>query len=321
MSKKNRKPTGFYGDNYWQSAEWNQRSFRAYRDWICALAINRYKWINLPETCDERFLEFTLMRQGVATIAYPKNMPMQFFSTQVNMDGRWNVYDTPSHWQSIGNNGWRFNASPQTGVLVYDNRLRMPYYNQVEFFARRLAAIDRVEDINMRQQATPYLITAPRESINDAKQMYKQIAGGEPAIIGKPTLSNIDIQALNTQVPYLGKELSEKKLALWDEIYNFLGISHVGQKSERLTSEEVAASNEPSNLMALDGLNSRRDACKKLNERFGTDIHVVWRKDNESDMYNYTRNPYMNESLMLNDAEADAKDNSADMRGSEGTHE
>lgn len=321
MSKKNRKPTGFYGDNYWQSAEWNQRSFRAYRDWICALAINRYKWINLPETCDERFLEFTLMRQGVATIAYPKNMPMQFFSTQVNMDGRWNVYDTPSHWQSIGNNGWRFNASPQTGVLVYDNRMRIPYWNQVEFFARRLAALDRVEDINMRQQNTPYLITAPRESINDAKQMYKQIAGGEPAIIGKPNLSNIDIQALNTQVPYLGKELSEKKLALWDEIYNFLGISHVGQKSERLTSEEVAASNEPSNLMALDGLNSRRDACKKLNDRFGTDIHVVWRKDNESDMYNYMRNPYMNESLMVNDAEADAQDNSADMRGNEGTHE
>lgn len=298
MAKRNRKPSGFYGDNYWQSADWNQRSFLAYRQWIMALAVNRFKWLNLPESCDERYLEFTLMRNGVASIAYPKNMPGVFFSTMTNLDGKWNVYDTPSHWQSIGNNGWCFNASPKTGVLVYENRLRMPYWNQIEYFARRLAALDRVEDINMQQQKTPYIITAPRESVNDAKQMYKQISGGEPAILGKPSLSNIEIEALNTGVPYIGKELTDKKMALWDEVYNFLGISHVGQKSERLTSEEVSASNEPSNLMALDGLNARRDAANKLNKRFGLDVHVVWRKDNESDVYNFLRNPLVNDQLL-----------------------
>lgn len=301
MAKKNRKPTGFYGDNYWQSADWNQRSFISYRQWILSLAINRYKWLNLPLTCDERYLEFTLLRNGVASIAYPEKMPGVFFSTMTNLDGRWNIYDTPCHWQSIGNNGWNFNASPKTGVLVYENRLRMPNWQMIEYFARRLAALDRVEDINMQQQRTPYLITAPREQVNDAKQMYKQIAGGEPAILGKSNLSAINIEAISTGVPYLGKELSDKKLALWDEIYNFLGISHVGQKSERLTSEEVSASNEPSNLMALDGLTSRREAANVLNERFGLDVHVVWRKDNESDIYNYSRNPLINENLLLNE--------------------
>lgn len=301
MSKKNRKPSGFYGDNYWQSADWNQRSFLAYRQWILSMAVNRYKWLNLPETCDERYLEFTLLRNGVASIAYPKKMPGVFFSTMTNLDGRWNIYDTPCHWQSIGNNGWNFNASPKTGVLVYENRLRMPPWQQIEYFARRLAALDRVEDINMQQQRTPYLITAPREQVNDAKQMYKQIAGGEPAILGKSNLSAINIDVVNTGVPYLGGELSEKKLALWDEIYSFLGISHVGQKSERLTSEEVSASNEPANLMALDGLTARREAANTLNTRFGLDVHVVWRKDNESDIYNYSRNPLINENLLLNE--------------------
>lgn len=315
MSRKNRKPSGFYGDQYWQSADWNMRAFICYRNWISAMAMNRYKWVNLPETCDERYLEFILMRQGVASIAYPKNMPNVFFSNMVNMDGRWNVYDTPCHWQAIGNNGWRFNADPRSGVLVYNNRMRIPQWDQIEFFARRLANLDRVEDINMQQQKTPYLITAPREVINDAKQMYKQIAGGEPAILGKPSLSNIEIQAIQTGVPYIGNELTEKKLALWDEVYNYLGISHVGQKSERLTSEEVSASNEPSNLMALDGLNARRDAANKLNDRFGLDIHVVWRKDNESDMYNFERNPYMNDNLLAN------KDRSASNEGIEGSHE
>ena len=303
MSKKNRNKgnNGFYGDNYWQSADWNQRAFQAYRQWILSMAISRYKWLNLPETCDERFLEFILHYRGVASIAYPKQLEGVFFSTMANLDGRWNIYDTPSHWQSIGNNGWNFNAGPKTGVLVYENRLRIPKWDMIEFFARRLVALDKVEDINMQQQRTPWLITAPREQVNDARQMYKQIAGGEPAILGKTNLNTINIEAINTGVPYLGIELSEKKLALWDEIYSFLGISHVGQKSERLTSEEVSASNEPANLMALDGLTARRDAANTLNTRFGLDVHVVWRKDNESDIYNYSRNPLINDNLLLNE--------------------
>lgn len=316
MSKRNRKPSGFYGDNYWQSYDWNQRTFLAYRRWLETLALNRCKWINLPKTCDERFLEYTLMRQGMACIAFPKKMPGQFFSTMVNADGKLNVYDNPTHWISQGNGGWRFNASPKTGVIVYDNRMRLPIYDQIEFFARRLAALDRVEQINMAQQNTPYLITAPREKVNDAKQMYKQISGGEPAIIAKPDISNIGIEAIKTDVPYYGKEFTDKKLAIWDEIYSFLGISHVGQKSERLTSEEVSASNEPSNLMALDVLNSRRDAANKLNDKFGLDIHVVWRKDNESDVYNYLKNPLVNNKLYVDSTIA-----TQETVGGEGTHE
>lgn len=315
MGKRNRKPTGFYGDNYWQSSDWNQRAFMAYRMWIARMALNRFKWLNLPETCDERFLEFTLLRNGVASIAYPKKMPGSFFSTMANTNGRWNVYDTPCRWESIGNNGWRFNASPENGVLVYDSRDRYPNWQMVELFARRLAALDRVEDINLSQQKTPWLIEADREQVNDAKQLYKQIAGGEPAIIAKPRLGNIALNAINTGVPYLGKELSDKKLALWDEVYSFLGISHVGQKSERLTSEEVSASNEPSNLMALDGLNARRDAANKLNARFGLDVHVVWRKDNESDVYNFLRNPLVNDTLMRNEGRESTN------AGTEGSHE
>lgn len=296
--KKNRKPHGFYDDTYWQSADWNMRSFQSYRQQILTMAMNRIKWVGLPETCDERFLEFTLMRNGMAGIAFPKSMPGVWFSTQVAANGQWNVYDTPRNWEMVGNNGFNFRATPKNGVLVYDSQMRMPNWSQIEYYARRLAALDRIENINLDQQKTPWLITAPREKVNDAKQVYKQIAGGEPAIIGKPELSKVSIEAINTQVPYIGKELTERRLSLWDEIYNFLGISHVGQKSERLTSEEVAASNEPSNLMALDALNARRDAANKLNNRFGLDIHVVWRKDNESDMFNYMRNPLVNEKLI-----------------------
>lgn len=300
MSKnRNRKKSNFYGDNYWQSSDWNQRAVQSYIIWLESMYCNRFRWIGLPETCDARFMEYLLMTNGVVSLAHPKSMPGTFFSTRANLSGRWNIYDTPCSWESIGNNGWRFQASPKSGVLVYDSRLRVPKYQQIEFFARRLANLDRTEDVNMSQQRTPWLITAPRECVQDAKNIYKQIEGGEPAIIAKPTISNIGIDAISTGVPYLGKELSEKKQNLWDEIYAFMGISHVGQKSERLTSEEVSASNEPSNLMALDGLNARREAMEVFNRRFGYNVEVVWNKDNESDMYNFLRNPLVNEEAQI----------------------
>lgn len=288
MSRRNRSSSGFTSDNYWQSADWNMRGFQMYRDWIVTLAISRYKWLNLPETCDERFLETTLLRQGVATISAPKSMPGTFFSTQVAQSGRFNVYDTPSSWESIGNNGWRFHASPRTGTLVWDSRLRIPKWSQIEFFARRLAAIDRVQDINLSQQRTPYLLTAPRECKNDLIQVYKQLAGNEPAILGKPELlQNVNIDAVNTNVPFLGNELAAQKQNLWKEVYDFLGIRSVNAKAERMVEAEVDESSEPTDMMALDGLNSRRDAARWLNDHFGTDIHVVWREDNESDNWKY----------------------------------
>ena len=82
MSGKGKKRrAGFYGDNYFQSSAWNQRTYAMYRNWIYAIALTRFKWVNLPPTCNERYLEWTLLNQGVATIAFPKKQPGVFYST------------------------------------------------------------------------------------------------------------------------------------------------------------------------------------------------------------------------------------------------
>ena len=38
---------------------------------LIELALSRFRWLNLPETCNERFLEWTLLTEGAATLAYP----------------------------------------------------------------------------------------------------------------------------------------------------------------------------------------------------------------------------------------------------------
>lgn len=64
-----RKKHGKNDARYWQSAAYNQELALIYEDWLMGLALSRFRWEGLPDTCDARYLEWTLMTNGVATIA------------------------------------------------------------------------------------------------------------------------------------------------------------------------------------------------------------------------------------------------------------
>ncbi len=293
--KAKRSQFAYRPDVYWQTADYNANLFMIYRQHIQKLVMSRFHWINLPPTCDERFLEYTLMYQGVACIAFPKKMPGQFFSTQVAQMSPPNVYDNPSKWRSIGNNGWNFKCTPKNGVIIYDNRPRYPIMAMVDMWARELCDIRRTKQLNRMHQKVPFIIKCTPEQEQQAINLYKQLAGGEPAIITTTGIESIDIDVINTTVPFLGQDLTTESLNTWNEIFTMLGIENLSYKTERMVQDEVNKNDEPTDIIALDGLNCRREAADKLNERFAEylpngPIQVVWAQDNISENYNLIMN-------------------------------
>lgn len=274
MSKK--RPSTF-----WQSAWMNDQAFLTYRMWILTLAVNRFKWTGLPETCDPRFLEQTLALEGVATISTPQGSSV-WTSTQAVTSGPQGLYGTPRSWRSFGPDGFGYDVTPSNGVLVYNSRLRSPFpMGMIDMYARRLADYDRAADINISQQKRPWLITAPAERVNELTQIYKQAAGGEPAILGLRGLSSeIEVQTLGTPVPLIVRELDDGKRRIWSDIYSILGIENLPEKVERMNRDEVQKNDMPTSIMALDGLTARREAAHQLNERHGFDVNIVWDYDN-----------------------------------------
>lgn len=291
-NKKNRQQRRRARGEFWQSAYLNSARVRMYEQWITSLAVNRFKYINLPETCDARYLELGLISNGIMTIAAPKQTPEAFYSTMVSSISTPNVYDNPTAWQSYGNNGWHFNVTPINGVLVYDNRMRMPIIEQIRIFAEQLARFDRVRDINLLQQNTPYVITAPQTKQLDLANMIKQLCGFEPVIAGYDSLEELvkSIDVVNLQVPFICDKLDLGQQNTWNNIYKFLGITSMTPKNDRLVTDEVNMLESPADLMALDPLGARREALDKLNSRFGLDVQVVWNTDYQSDTYNYMHN-------------------------------
>lgn len=304
-SRKMRRCNSFGLDNYWQTSDYNSALFMMYRQQIIKLAMNRFKWVNLPPTCNERYLEMTLLFQGIATIAFPSKQRGTFYSTQVAQMSPPNVYDNPTKWLSVGNNGWRFKCSNRNGVIVWDNRARYPLMQMVDMWARELVDIRRTKQLNRMHVKTPYLIKCSPEQEQQAENIYKQMAGGEPAIITTTGIENIDIDVIKTDVPYLGEELTAEEINTWQQIYQMLGIENLTFKAERMVQDEVNKRDEPSDLMALDGLNCRREACEQLNERFSDYLEApatcIWAKDNISQNLNFMAN--MKEQLELAEGE------------------
>lgn len=260
-----------------------------YRDQILSLAMNRFRWVNLPKSCDARFLEYTLCMDGVATIAKPEQGLQAWVSTQCT-SGQLNIYDNPTEWESTGNNGWNFHVTPRNGVLVWDNIMRYPLWNNIHLWSLRLAEFDRVLDVNLQQQKIPWILKGPQTKVLDMENVLKQTVGGEPAIIGFKGLEDIDLELLATQVDFKGEELQMAKNRLWNEIYSALGIKSVDRKQERMIEAEVKNNDDPTEIMLLNCLKCRRAAAEYLNEHFDFDIHVFRAEDLESDNFNYKFN-------------------------------
>lgn len=284
-----------YSMNYWGSQDYNTRLYNYYRDLMLKMATNRFRWINLPKTCDERYLNLTLALEGIATIAFPKKMPGKFFSTRAVIQGQPNVYDNYTQWYSQGNNGWRFQCDASNGVLVWDNTTRFPIMESIDLYATELVHIRMTKNMNRFHQQIPWVLTGPQEKLYDMQQIAKQVAGGELAIIGTNGLEAIEPKTISTSVPYIGEQLSQDEMAVWNRIYTMLGIENSTFKQERQTEDEVRGQKSPAQIVRMSTLHELRKACDKLNNRFGKyltdgEIKVVWNQDNFSENWNLMHN-------------------------------
>ena len=293
---RNRRPNrnGCLPKNYVQSIDLNERLYMYYRNLITQMAMSRYRWINLPKTCDERYLEWVLTMEGCATIAFPNKMRGTFLSLKAADNGRPNMYGIASSWTAIGDNGTRFKCDRRNGVLIYDNETRFPIMSGIDLYANELTHIRITKRLNRMHQQIPFILKGPQEKKQDMVNLFKQVAGGEPAILATDGIDAIDYEAMSTGVQFIGEELATDEVNVWNRIYTMLGITNSLFKAERMTEDEIRAQASPTTLIKMNSLQERRKAADMLNERFGEyldgEIQVVWRQDNESENFNFQHN-------------------------------
>ena len=296
MGKRGKSNDGTHnsGKLYWQSAELNLWWRQFFRKQLIQLALARFRWVNLPKTCDARYLELHLLFDGMATLAQPTGAPGQFLSLKAVPEGI-NMYGNPPAWRALGDNGTDFRCDSSNAVIIYDNMLRAPMANSFNLLAFEMSDIVRTKQINRQHCKTPFVFKGDQQYRQQLKQLYNTIADNEPAIVATRGMNGMDVDAIQTGVTFMGKELQEDLMATWNMAFTFLGISNLPFKSERQTADEVKDYGQPTELLTLNPLSCRRDACDKFNDRFGTLVYgtetpkkleCVWNEDFESSSYN-----------------------------------
>ena len=281
------------------SALMNSETYYDYVERFKKICLSMFEWVNLPESCNARYLEECLYYKGQASLL--KDELYGFINTQCASNGYLNIYGLPS---SLNCYSYQYNSirNLYTGldgqedkdcVLVMNNWQRIPTASTIELFCQRLAEAEMTASVNIKAQKTPVLIVVDENQRLMMENLYAQYDGNKPFIMGdKNQLSADSIRSINTGAPFIADKIMEYKKQIWNEALQFLGINTLQtEKKERLITDEASSNNELINLNLQSMLVPRQEACKQFNKLFGlegTDKEISVRL--RSDLYNIIKN-------------------------------
>ena len=303
--------------NFDESLWRNNGTYRFYLDRLTELSISMFDWQNVPDSIDARFLETTLFLNGSAVFFRDEDLRDEqiegdedgtLLALPVTMNGNFDLYNIPTRRTAYATNGYNRNLTNKDSVIVYNNMIRTNSVQTCTVYARRLWNLDRAIDVNANAQKTPVLIRC-----NDSERLtllnaYQKWEGNEPVIYGTKDFDPNSLSVLRTDAPYVARDLYELKTQIWNEALTYLGISNMNfQKRERLVTDEVVRNQGGTIASRYSRLEARREACKKINRMFGTNIEVYFRDDTKEFDENMLGGIEVNDDTSDNDAEGQEK--------------
>lgn len=277
-----------------ESLEKNSESYGQYLMMLTELSISMFDWQNLPDTVNPRFLELTLFGNGQAVFFKDEDLNAKaitgvpddsdtdgaYLALQVSMNGRLNVYREPIYYRAYAVNGYQKDLNNNNSVIIYNNMLHTNNILIAKIFARRLYNLDQIINVNANAQKTPVAITCDETERLTFLNLFKEVDGNAPVIFGTKNLDLGQLKAINMNAPYVADKLYTLKTQYWNEALTYLGISNVSfQKKERMIQDEVLRSQGGTIASRYSRLQSRREACDKINSMFGLNLECDYRED------------------------------------------
>lgn len=258
------------------------------------IAISRFEWLNLPDTCNEKFIEQVLFFNGFM-VGYKDTALNSFLIMPCTNNSVLDIFGYPAKVNAYGYNGYMAqNLTPYTitlgqeptradAALLCANYSRCPDLPAVLYFARKLTKIDRTIDVNINVQKTPYIISCGENQRLTVANMFKQVDNFEPAIITTKFYGlngEKPINVMDLKPPFVADKMQTLKRQVYQEALTYLGIeANTSEKAERQVTEELTANMGETESMRQSPLASRKQFCKEFNKIYGTNIDVKFRSD------------------------------------------
>ena len=275
----------------------NNATYFDYLDRVKKIALSIFEWTNLPESMDSRYLERCLYYTGAAALLH--DPVYGYINTKATCSNNLNIYGLPTEitcfsysyrdvrrvyngLTSVGNVNTqdKGNDINSEAILVLNTWDMLPTANSIELFCMRLADAQRIIDLNIKAQATPYVVMTDENERLSMLNAFQQVDKNAAVIFGKKgTFDPNSVKVLSTNAPYIADKVQGYKRDIWNEMLSYLGVDNIEEKAERLVASEVGGNNELVNLNLMSFYATRKLAAEQFNEKYGTNIEVKLRSD------------------------------------------
>lgn len=259
----------------------NNVTYLNYYNRLKELAISSFKWKNMPETIDTRFLELALFENSKAIFFKDEELD-GYLALQCTYGGKLDVYRVPIKRKAYAVNGYNKWLTKEDSVIIFNNLIRTNCKPDIEMFALRLYNLDRAIDVNANAQKTPILIECGENQQLTMEQIYQKYEGNQPVIYQNKNFDMNNVRVLKTDAPFVADKLYTLKTEIWNEALTYLGISNINiNKKERLISDEVTRNMGGVVASRFSRLKARKQACEQINKMFGLNIDVEFEDTND----------------------------------------
>src|SRR6187431_1418965 len=217
---------------------------------ISELAVNRFKWEGLPDSIDPRFLEVSMLLNGLV-IFYWDDEYDKLLAVKASATGYVNFMDWPVAYTIIGP-GSRINdiggqttfmpkqlagfipmadAKPdktrKQGVPVWPNYFRQSDLDTIQIYASRLATTDITLEINTRNARQNKVVASTANTQLTMVNIARQMDEGVNVIQPKDAAMMDAITAVDLGInPDLFDKLGVIRTKWWNDCMGLLGINN-----------------------------------------------------------------------------------------------
>lgn len=270
-----------------------QQNYNTYFKLLLNKVSSLFIWQNLPDTIDQRFLEFELLLSG--KVCWTK-FDDKLYCLNGSVGGEPNAYYEPCFWicanpvlgskqVRIRNKDGSNDIESLDGILMANSDIDYEtdsLCGGIRGLIHQTAGLlaDNITSLNVAQinGRLGVLFTADDEALaRTGEKVLKELYAGKPYkilvqdILDKFGMTPIAAAGTNNTL----MSLIEAHQYILAQFFQEIGVSaNYNMKRERLNTAEVEMNNGALDINIWNMLKNRQEAVALINEKFGTDISV-----------------------------------------------
>ena len=242
------------------------------------ICLSLFKWSNLPESIRPEFIEETLFTYGFGMFVYDDTLG--FIFVPCSPSDEVNFQNEPLSYVGKAKN-YTKKFSKDDVVIIPNNPTWSNIQHKLINYCDKLSECSQSALINIKAQKTPLLVLCDDKDLLSLQNIYANYEGNKPVIYADKSFTKENITVLKTEADFVADKILDFKHEIKNELLTDLGINNSNtDKKERLISNEVDSNNLEIKINKEVMLMSRKNACEKINKKFGLNISVEFTIDN-----------------------------------------